>query len=187
MAYPRVPTAVKKIRGNPGRRPLREDVDAGVLERLPNPPSWLDDEARKFYRLAGRECMKMQVLARMDVAALVTMSAMWGRWVKAERRLLLEGEVVRAANGSQVLNPWLTVSNRALDRFCALASKFGGNPADRTRLTLKDSGPDQIDLRALLFGEIGTRIDIIDVTPAQLSAPADNAAELADWLREDGE
>jgi P27 family predicted phage terminase small subunit len=187
MPYPRTPSSVKRLRGNPGRRPLREDVDAGVLERLPNPPAWLDDEARKFYRLAGRECIKMAVLARVDVAALVTMSAMWGRWVNAERHLCAEGEVVRAPNGSLVLNPWLTVSNRALDRFCALASKFGGNPADRTRLTLKESGPDLLDLRALLFGEPGTRVEVIDVTPAQLPVPADNAADLADWLREDGE
>jgi len=175
MAYPRTPAAIKQLRGNPGHRPIRGEVDAGTLAKLPDPPDWIEGESRVFYRRMGRELVRLGILARVDVPALVALASAWGRWVQAERELRVRGPVITTATGAQQINPWQSVSLRALDRFCDLLAQFGGTPASRTRIALKESGESAADdLASLLFG----RVQVVNV-PAQLTGPEEDFRE---WL-----
>ncbi len=158
MATPRKPAALKRLAGNPGRRPIREDFDAGKLERVPSPPAWMGAETKAFYRRAGRDLVDLGLLARVDVPALIAMAVQWGRWVQAERELTTRGPVIVTAHGAQVVNPWLTVCNRAFDRFVALLSQFGGTPVSRTKLSLDKADPAAFDLREFLMQAIEDQI-----------------------------
>lgn len=159
MPYPRKPAALKRLEG---RRVTRGEVSPGVLAKVPKVPDWLDGEARRFYTGMGRELIKLGLLAKVDVPALVALSVAWGRWVEAERELQVRGPVITTATGAEQVNPWQTVSTRALDRFCNLLSQFGGTPAARTKVELQNKEPP-VDFRALLTGTIdGEAVDVTE-------------------------
>lgn len=155
MPYPRKPTALKRLQGNPGKRPLGREIDGAALTKVPSCPAWLEEDARKFFRTMGREVIGMGLLTQADVPALIALAVTWGRWVDAERKLAERGEVITTAAGEQRVNPWLTVSNRALDKFCDLLTQFGGTPASRTKFVLEHKKPFGVeDLEALIMGQI---------------------------------
>ncbi|HPI31682.1 MAG TPA: phage terminase small subunit P27 family [candidate division Zixibacteria bacterium] len=162
MATPRRPAALKRLAGNPGRRPIRDDFDAGRLDRVPSPPAWMGAETKAFYRRAGRDLVDLGLLARVDVPALIALAVQWGRWVQAERELNARGPVIVTAHGAQVVNPWLTVCNRAFDRFVALLAQFGGTPVSRTKLSLDKADPAAFDMREFLMAAIEERIQDTD-------------------------
>jgi len=129
-----------------------------------------------FYRRMGRELVRLGLLARLDVPALVALASSWGAFVEAEREVNQRGRVMTTANGDTRINPWESVRLRELDHFCTLLSKFGGNPADRTKIVVNDSGSAAADdLAAFLLG----RVHVVDVTPAQLPGPQE---DLQEWL-----
>jgi len=178
MAYPRKPPALKRLQGNPGKRKLTKDIDGAVLAEVPTCPAWLEPEARKFFREMGRQCIGMGLLTQADVPALTALAVTWGQWVTAQRELKATGPVVTTASGGQVLSPWLTVSNRALDKFCDLLSQFGGTPASRTKFALQQEDKPlrtADDLWALIIGrqEMDRRRDEENAREAQNDAAAE--------------
>lgn len=178
MAYPRKPAALKRLQGNPGKRKLPKEIDGAALTKVPSCPAWLGEDARKFFRAMGREVVGMGLLTQADVPALIVLAVTWGRWVDAERKLAERGDVITTAAGEQRVNPWLTVSNRALDKFAELLSKFGGTPADRTKFVLQnEEKPFGLqDLEALIMGRIE-----LDKREAQQAAPG--AEDVATQVR----
>ncbi len=156
MATPRKPAAFKRLAGNPGRRPIREDFDAGKLERVPSPPAWMGAETKAFYRRAATGSTWVS-----SPAPMCRRSSRWrfnggvgsrpsGSSRRAGRSL--------SRRTAQVVNPWLTVCNRAFDRFVALLSQFGGTPVSRTKLSLDKADPAAFDLREFLMQAIEDQI-----------------------------
>ena len=61
------PTALKELKGNPGRRPLNEDEPKPEVH-LPGPPSHLSPAARREWRRAGAFLVEMGLMTDLDVA-----------------------------------------------------------------------------------------------------------------------
>ena len=65
------PTVLKLLDGNPGKRPLN-DREPTAPQGIPEPPNWLDDEARaEWFRT-------VKVLADMGVMSLADDTALGG-------------------------------------------------------------------------------------------------------------
>jgi P27 family predicted phage terminase small subunit len=128
-----MPTKLKMLRGNPGRRPLN-DREPEPEVKLPKPPEHLSDEAKREWRRAGKLLLEMGLVSDLDRAALAGYCAAWGRWVEAEAALKQYGVVVKSPSGFPIQSPYLAIANKAMEQMRVFLLEFGLTPASRTRV-----------------------------------------------------
>lgn len=132
---------VRHLRGTPTRA-AGQRVKAAPS--APNPPTWLDREARAEWRRVVPELDKLGILARLDRASLATYCDAWSRWVQARHLIAENGLVVDNPERGPVKNPAWQVYRDAAATVQALAKELGTTPAVRLRMTLpeKDAADD---------------------------------------------
>jgi P27 family predicted phage terminase small subunit len=127
------PLGIKKLHGNPGDHSLARIPD--VLTEAPDPPKHLPAEARAEWDRIVPQLLQMDVLGRIDRAALAAYCSAWARHVRAEIQIQkFESELVRTPNGAIQTSPWVTISNRSLEVMYRYMCEFGMTPAARVRL-----------------------------------------------------
>jgi P27 family predicted phage terminase small subunit len=130
-----IPTQLKLLRGNPGRRPLPTNEPAPALvDGLEAPPAWLFADARKDWRAIAPLLSKNGLLSELDLAALAALCVAlsdWRRFSRAARKR----DTVIGPNGFQMQSPYVGMANRALALARSLMADFGMTPAARSRVT----------------------------------------------------
>lgn len=130
---PAKPTALKKLAGNPGKRPLN-DAEPQFSRVLPNCPTHLKGEARREWKRVVGELFDAGLLTSVDRAALAAYCQAWARWVEAEKQIRENGYVFTTESGYQQQVPWVGIANAALDNMRKFAVEFGMTPSSRTRV-----------------------------------------------------
>ncbi|MFI6609292.1 phage terminase small subunit P27 family [Streptomyces sp. NPDC050507] len=153
VGRPPKPTAVKRLEGNPGGRPLNESEPrppAGV----PDPPEWLSETALEEWRRLVPLLVKMRVLTMADRNALAAYCESYSQFVAATLAVRDGGVLVDSYRGGVAKNPAVQVARDALEQMNRWGAKFGLSPADRARLSV-DEAPDEdhdADVLRLLSG-----------------------------------
>ncbi|MBI9042904.1 MAG: phage terminase small subunit P27 family [Anaerolineaceae bacterium] len=143
------PTALKKLAGNPGKRPLNES-EPEFEARMMSVPRHLDDEARREWRRVVRELFEVGLITKVDRAALAAYCQAWSRWVEAENDLQDQKLVLTSANGYRYPNPLIGIANTAMKDMKSFMAEFGMTPSSRSRVKVeKPEGPDELE--QLLF------------------------------------
>ena len=136
-----VPTYLKVVRGNPGKRKL--PVDEPVPARdLPDVPPHLCDDAKVEWGRVSSELYRMGLLTGVDRAALAAYCQSYGRWARAEvalakmseKDLLTGGLLIKTSNGNAIQNPLVGIANKAASDMVRYAAEFGMTPSARTRV-----------------------------------------------------
>lgn len=144
------PTALKKLRGNPGKRKI-SDAEPKFERKIPTCPKHITGEARKEWRRLCTLLDTQGLLTQVDRAALAAYCQAYARWAEAEQMVKKSGAVLRSEKGGFYQNPYLSIANRAIDQMIKIGSEFGMSPSSRTRLKVeKPSDFDQLELE--LFG-----------------------------------
>lgn len=136
MPQQRTPNPVLRKRGS--RHADKRDEPEPDPE-CPEPPEWLTDRAADLFSDVARNLYGLGVMTALDRETLAVMCDAWDRFLTAREAVADEGLTVDGRSGATKRNPKLMVMNQAAERFEKLASKFGLNPVDRTRL---ESRPD---------------------------------------------
>lgn len=138
-----VPTALHELRGNPGKRGRRKD-EPKPKQGIPECPEHLSDAAKQEWFRITPELHAAGVLAKVDRAALAGYCAAYARWVEAEEKVAESGGlVVKAPSGYPMQNPYLAISNRALEDIRKFAAEFGMTPSSRTRIGTGDAPAEE--------------------------------------------
>jgi P27 family predicted phage terminase small subunit len=128
------PTALKLLKGNPGKRPLNAREPKPALAR-PDPPPHLDDEGRREWDRLIEELEVHGLITKLDRAAFAGYCLAWSRWVDAEVKLREFGAVLKSpTKGFPILSPYFTIANIAMKQMHAFLCEFGMSPASRTRI-----------------------------------------------------
>lgn len=145
-----LPTAVKKLRGNPGKRKLNADETKVKLE-APTMPENLPELAQAEWKSIVPELMQLGVLSSIDGKALAAYCYCFSRWIEAEneiadRGILIE-ETIYNKDGEEVgyrikRNPAIPVVNEALRQMKSFLIEFGLSPASRSRLKIEKPAAD---------------------------------------------
>jgi len=138
-----VPTTLKMLRGNPGKRPLSDD-EPRPKAKLPAPPSHLSAEAKREWWRLGKQLAAMGLMTKVDRAALALYCQAWARWLEAEVALKKYGVIVKSPNGFPMQSPYLAVANKAMEQIRAMLTEFGMSPSSRTRVHATPQ-PDEED------------------------------------------
>lgn len=127
------PTALKIVRGNPGKRALPENEptpQAGALT-----PEWLSPQAAEHWLEVAAQLEAAGVLTVIDAAALALYCEAFARWRAAMDHLRINGLVVTTPSGYPVQSPYLAIANKAHDQMAKLLIEFGMTPSSRSRVT----------------------------------------------------
>src|SRR3546814_885276 len=144
------PADVKKLEGNPGKRPLKEPVRP---EGKPRKPRHLTGYAAEIWHdVLG--AMPESVYAATDAGTLVAYCIACDDLRDARGHLLVEGHVIRPVirvvenddgeireiYGPPKRNPWGAVTREAMDKIATLGSKLGLDPIARENLGASPGG-----------------------------------------------
>jgi P27 family predicted phage terminase small subunit len=141
------PTALKLLRGNPGKRPLNqnEPQPEPVGESFDVPPAALDGDAvaaAEWARLAPM-LRRAGMVTEAERTSLVALCQQWSRYLKAQGNVMQVGMVVMGKNGQPFVNPYLGVADKALTHCCKLWSELGLTPSSRSRISALPKMQDQ--------------------------------------------
>jgi P27 family predicted phage terminase small subunit len=150
-----LPTAIKKLRGNPGKRQLNPKEPKADLGEPDMPPD-LSIVAQQEWKSIVPDLQRLGVLARVDGKALAAYCHCYARWFEAERDItrlgLIVEEIVTDKEGEEIgsrykRNPAVSISNEALKLMRAYLVEFGMTPSSRSRIRVdKPSEPDPFDV-----------------------------------------
>jgi len=147
------PTAVKRARGNPGKRPLNEHEPAGE-PGLPDPPAHLTPDGLEAWLAIGARVEAMRVVQVQDAHALELLAEAWSEYLEARRYLVANGLTYTSQTPTGTIrrpNPEVAIASDAWKRLKAMLSDFGLTPATRSRLEV--APPVEVDpLEELLRG-----------------------------------
>ena len=144
-----VPTKLKMLRGNPGKRPLSDD-EPRPKAKLPGPPAHLSAEAKREWWRLGKQLAALGLMTSIDRGALAMYCQAWARWLEAEQALKTYGVMVKSPNGFPMQSPYLAVANKAMEQIRAMLTEFGMSPASRTRAHALSGAEEEDPIEAWL-------------------------------------
>src|SRR4051794_21631594 len=150
MAAPKpIPTEVKRLMGNPGKRRLPkqgEEPEPEVIAALPEPPEWLGEYGRREWLRVGPPLTDMRLLTESDLIAFGAYCANVDLMIESKLDIDKNGATILGARG-YVRNPALASFAQAVTALRALACEFGMTPSSRARMRLPgDDGESLADL-----------------------------------------
>lgn len=145
------PTEEKRLRGNPGGRPLNDkEPEAKLYKKLPDPPEWLGPYAKKEWNRAGTVLIEMRLFTDADWGAFAAYCQNLEIMILAMQDIDENGMTIVNQRG-QARNPSLTAFASASTTMRALAAEFGMTPSSRSRM--KFAGDDDEDGLDDILGE----------------------------------
>ncbi len=150
-----VPTHLKLVKGNPGKRALNKAEPKPRRERV-SPPSHLSDKARETWGYVSALLDDMGVLTRPDALALEQLCEAYADYLAARATLKAFGsnyyKTPTATGGEMVrAHPAVAVVSDADRRIRAWLTEFGMTPSARTRVH-GEGEDDKADPAAEFFG-----------------------------------
>jgi len=141
-----LPTAVKKARGNPGRRPLnKSEPSAG---RTPEKPNYIKGVSSKTWDRLCEMLGAMGVLDRADGLALELLCEAYAEWRRNVEVIRKSGGVyaTKSVTGEKIFRqlPHVAHASDAWKRIRSMLSEFGLTPSARTRLGSPEEGEDEL-------------------------------------------
>lgn len=164
------PTAIKELKGNPGKRPLNllEPRPAGIAE----PPECISPAALAIWREV-KAAMPPALYTGADSHLLLAFCES----AALHRRATAELEGGNLVVGDTRVNPLVRVQSEAARVMAAIGGRLGLSPADRTRLSCEQPNADQSSWTAFLASSSssnGSRSRAVKVPAARSKFVAGN-------------
>ncbi|MBX9580488.1 MAG: phage terminase small subunit P27 family [Gemmataceae bacterium] len=150
---PPEPTAVRVLKGNPGRRKLN-DAEPVTPPLSVTPPEWMEGDAlaKQFWHELAKTVTAMTVGQESDRAALEMLSMCLAEARRAYERLEEDGRTVFSIQGGEKVSPHFTIMSRMISQAMGIMKEFGMTPASRTRVRALATGQRESKLSRFLGG-----------------------------------
>ena len=145
------PTALKKLEGNPGKRPLNNS-EPKPDQKAPSCPKWLEPEAKKEWRRLAKQMEALGILTEVDMAAFAGYCQAYARWKEAEEFITQHGTIVRTPSGYWQQVPQVSIAQTYLKVMNRFAEQFGLTPASRSRIVADNAASGVVDEMEDLLG-----------------------------------
>lgn len=130
------PNKLKKLEGNPGKRPLNEN-EPQPAPGAPTCPRWLLPEARKEWKRIAPELERIGLLTRIDRAALATYCQAYAHLLQCEE-VLKDNLTHEYTNNKGKTNRTAKVEARLAKEYMqvikAFCAEFGLTPSSRGKM-----------------------------------------------------
>src|SRR5450759_1684630 len=130
------PTHLKLLAGHPGHRPPAEDEpQPDAADETMQAPAWLSGEGRAAWAIEFPKLIRNNMITDIDLNAFARYCQACGRYLVAESMVAKQGEVLISPSGFPIQNPYLAVSNKAMEQMHKLETEFGMTPSSRSRVS----------------------------------------------------
>jgi len=127
------PTALRVLRGNPGKRPYNGDEAAPEAADL-EPPAYLNGAALEEWQRIAPILHRLGLMTEIDAGALATYCQTFARWREAEDKIAADGMVTVDRFGFPHLSPYVSIAQKSVTQLKALLCEFGMTPSARSRV-----------------------------------------------------
>ena len=123
-------------------RIVKSAVTPPQIEKMPDPPDWLDKYGIEEWKLKCDQLDRMNMLHKTDLGLLATLCKEWQNYVEAEQYLakvprFYEVEDSETGRIKYIgLHPAHTVAQQHLKAYIQLCNEFGFSPASRSRIKM---------------------------------------------------
>lgn len=142
------PAALKLLhgRGN-GKDAAGRLVNLGpaFVRAAPDPPAWLDPEAKAEWKRVVPELERLRLLSRVTRASLVAYCVTWSVFVTATRQVQAEGLTIEAKQGL-LAHPAVAIARAAGAELRRWATEYGLTPASEQKVKGSGDAVEEDDL-----------------------------------------
>ena len=139
---PPTPTNLRILRGNPARRPIRNEPMPTLPPAPPEAPEYLTGYAREEWERIVNEMFRLRLLTIVDIHPLAAYCQAYDSWRTAieklkdmaARDLVMSALVVKTRHGSVMQNPLFLTARQSANDMLRYAAEFGFTPAARARI-----------------------------------------------------
>lgn len=142
-----VPTKIKRLKGNPGMRPLPkpgEEPEPAELVALGDPPDFLGSFGTKEWYRVGPVLIQLGLLTEADLMIFVAYCLNVNILVESQLDIDKNGMTIEGSRGP-VRNPALATFAAATTALRSLAAEFGMTPSSRSRMRLPGDEGDTLE------------------------------------------
>lgn len=137
------PTAMKKLRGNPGKRALNS-AEPKPDSRMPDPPQWLidmgkDSPAWQLWQTLAPQLHQMGVLTLVDGGSFSRYCQIYDEWRRAVEKYDADGRYYETESGAIMTHPAVHLANKLSEQMLRLEQQFGLTPSARSNIKV-DAG-----------------------------------------------
>ena len=153
----KLPTHLKLLRVNPGKRTIKPEPEPPVADKPPDPPSFLFDDAKNEWWRVAPELHALGLLTALDLMPLAAYCQACAVGIAAEQAIAImaaedpeaKGLTVTGSAGTRLTNPLVKIARNAAADMLRFAAEFGMTPRARSYLDAAGrlSGPSK-------FGEL---------------------------------
>lgn len=128
----------KKLKGNPGKRPLKQDAPAFSPAEDLTPPTTLREDAIYYWEASAKELKDRGLLQRPDIPLLVSYCNAMDIRDKCLIEIATHGIVEQASpNVPAYVNPHFKAMQAAEKLALSIGNKFGLTPGSRSALKIE--------------------------------------------------
>lgn len=154
-----IPTALKILQGNPGKRPLNKR-EPKPKRGVPYCPSWLCDEAKKHWKRTAAILDDMGLLTTADGDALANYCDTWAQWREMREWIDKHGSVmpIRGKDGEIKYiqqAPQVNIARHHLLVLGRYQLEFGLTPSARTRIQVAKPSTESAEFERFLSSKMG--------------------------------
>lgn len=147
------PTALKKLQGNPGKRPLNQN-EPKPDNGKPQCPSWLSYAAKRQWKRIATPLHEAGLLTSIDGTGLAMLCETYASFIEARADVLARGQLLFNDDGTPYANPSLWQMNKARVELLKWLREFGMTPSSRSTIKLPGDAGQEKSLADQLFEAI---------------------------------
>ncbi|MFC3079504.1 phage terminase small subunit P27 family [Phenylobacterium terrae] len=136
---PRIPTALKELAGNPGKRALNKREPKPT--NTPKPPSTISPGALAVWKRIV-STMPAGVYAATDENLLAAYCEAVAGWREATEAIKTQGRYVNGSTGQLVISPAVKDQNTQADQMNRLGARLGLDPVSRQNINAPETEED---------------------------------------------
>jgi len=133
-----IPTHLKLLAGNPGKRPLNPNEPKPKVH-IPPCPSRVTGEGRREWRRRAKLFARLGILTEIDTEAFTLLCEAWGRYCEMEAKVKELGPILKEGEKFK-FNPYILLRDRAFHDVRMMLSEFGISPSSRARVSATRTG-----------------------------------------------
>jgi P27 family predicted phage terminase small subunit len=137
-----IPTALKRVMGNPGKRALNGDEPKPDRLSCLEPPAHLDDVAKAEWRRLAPGLARLGLLTQCDTALFAGYCIAFSQYVAANEWMRANGSTMTMRDDKGVVKyvqcvPQWNQAYKALEAMRKLGAEFGLSPSARSSLRVE--------------------------------------------------
>lgn len=125
------PTLVTELRGNPGKRPLPEEIY--VERNIGDAPAWFNSEQLAAWNHIIDNAPE-GLIKFIDESTLIAHCCAVAQHKEATLMIGREGAVVEASQGGTKKSDWFNVQAKCVEQIIKTSSEMGLTPASRSKV-----------------------------------------------------